>query len=196
MTVIGDEVPRLKDEEVLPLMHTLQLEGSSISTRSNSSTGSDSKGHAAPLKQRLKLLLKGFSHELLAIALGASTCLGWLLQLAKTASSQCSCMRWAYNSCRRMCHREQPFASCTSRTSSRRSCSCTCCKHKTASTTHKVCQFSNSWLSQGPVSLRCAASAVYFVQGILRLSSLAVTFFLKDNLKMEPTQVGWLGVVP
>jgi hypothetical protein len=30
---------------------------------------------------------------------------------------------------------------------------------------------------------------VYFVQGILRLSSLAITFFEKDDLHMEPTQV-------
>lgn len=30
---------------------------------------------------------------------------------------------------------------------------------------------------------------VYFVQGILKLSSLAVTFFFKDTLKMEPAQV-------
>jgi hypothetical protein len=30
---------------------------------------------------------------------------------------------------------------------------------------------------------------VYFVQGILKLSSLAVTFFFKDILKMEPAQV-------
>jgi len=60
-----------------------------------------------------------------------------------------------------------------------------------------VCQFCGSWLSQGHVLLRsAAAAAVYFVQGILRLSSLAVTFFLKDNLKMEPTQVGWPEVVP
>jgi hypothetical protein len=32
-------------------------------------------------------------------------------------------------------------------------------------------------------------TAVYFVQGILKLSSLAVTFFLKDHLGLEPAQV-------
>jgi hypothetical protein len=37
---------------------------------------------------------------------------------------------------------------------------------------------------------------VYFVQGILRLSSLAITFFEKDDLHMEPTQVHLAGGSP
>ena len=34
-----------------------------------------------------------------------------------------------------------------------------------------------------------AISLVYFVQGVLGLSRLAVSFFLKDELKLDPAQV-------
>jgi hypothetical protein len=34
-----------------------------------------------------------------------------------------------------------------------------------------------------------AAAAVYFVQGILGLSRLALSFFFKDDLGVEPAQV-------
>jgi len=35
------------------------------------------------------------------------------------------------------------------------------------------------------------ARAVYFVQGILGLSRLALSFFFKDTLRVEPAEVGW-----
>jgi hypothetical protein len=53
-------------------------------------------------------------------------------------------------------------------------------------------QHASYWLTWLHYTCRLAfaySATVYFVQGILKLSSLAVTFFLKDNLKMEPTQV-------
>jgi hypothetical protein len=34
-----------------------------------------------------------------------------------------------------------------------------------------------------------AIAMVYFVQGILGLSRLAVSFFLKDNLHLDPAEV-------
>lgn len=37
--------------------------------------------------------------------------------------------------------------------------------------------------------LRPAVLAVYFVQGILGLSRLALSFFFKDDLGVEPAQV-------
>ncbi len=37
-----------------------------------------------------------------------------------------------------------------------------------------------------------AISMVYFVQGILGLARLALSFFLKDDLKLEPAQVAFL----
>ena len=37
-----------------------------------------------------------------------------------------------------------------------------------------------------------AIAMVYFVQGILGLSRLAVTFFLKDDLHLDPAEVSWL----
>lgn len=36
---------------------------------------------------------------------------------------------------------------------------------------------------------------VYFVQGILKLAGLALTFYQKDDLKLEPAQVGAPGTV-
>jgi hypothetical protein len=35
-----------------------------------------------------------------------------------------------------------------------------------------------------------AHAQVYFVQGILGLARLAVSFFFKDTLKVEPAEVG------
>jgi hypothetical protein len=60
---VSEDAPRLKDEEVVPLMHTLHLERSS-------SVGSNSKQHSPTLQQRLQGFVKGFTPELLAIALG------------------------------------------------------------------------------------------------------------------------------
>ena len=37
-----------------------------------------------------------------------------------------------------------------------------------------------------------AVAFVYFVQGVIGLSSLAVTFYLKDKLKLESAQVAAL----
>jgi len=37
-----------------------------------------------------------------------------------------------------------------------------------------------------------AVAIVYFVQGILGLSRLAVSFYLKDDLHLEPAEVWWL----
>jgi hypothetical protein len=61
---VNEDGPRLRDEEVVPLMVALQLEH-------GGSSSSSSKQHRAPLLQRLKGMLKGWSPELLAIALGA-----------------------------------------------------------------------------------------------------------------------------
>jgi len=36
-----------------------------------------------------------------------------------------------------------------------------------------------------------AIAMVYFVQGILGLSRLAVSFFLKDDLNLDPAEVWW-----
>lgn len=36
-----------------------------------------------------------------------------------------------------------------------------------------------------------AIAMVYFVQGILGLSRLAVSFFLKDDLNLDPAEVSW-----
>jgi hypothetical protein len=36
-----------------------------------------------------------------------------------------------------------------------------------------------------------AIAMVYFVQGILGLSRLAVSFFLKDDLHLDPAEVSW-----
>lgn len=36
-----------------------------------------------------------------------------------------------------------------------------------------------------------AIAMVYFVQGILGLSRLAVSFFLKDDLHLDPAEVNW-----
>lgn len=36
-----------------------------------------------------------------------------------------------------------------------------------------------------------AVAIVYFVQGVLGLSRLAVSFYLKDNLHLEPAEVWW-----
>jgi hypothetical protein len=47
----------------------------------------------------------------------------------------------------------------------------------------------NFALFGGAASLSVSYLSVYFVQGILRLSSLALTFFEKDHLHMEPAQV-------
>ena len=37
-----------------------------------------------------------------------------------------------------------------------------------------------------------AVAIVYFVQGVLGLSRLAVSFYLKDDLHLEPAEVWWL----
>jgi len=37
-----------------------------------------------------------------------------------------------------------------------------------------------------------AVGIVYFVQGVLGLSRLAVSFYLKDDLHLEPAEVWWL----
>jgi hypothetical protein len=66
---VPEQAPRLQDEEVLPLMHTLQLEHNSISSSSSSK-------QRLPLLQRLRGLLKGFTPELLAIALGEAAGVG------------------------------------------------------------------------------------------------------------------------
>jgi hypothetical protein len=36
-----------------------------------------------------------------------------------------------------------------------------------------------------------AVAIVYFVQGVLGLSRLAVSFYLKDDLHLEPAEVWW-----
>ena len=36
-----------------------------------------------------------------------------------------------------------------------------------------------------------AVSIVYFVQGVLGLSRLAVSFYLKDDLHLDPAEVWW-----
>lgn len=40
-----------------------------------------------------------------------------------------------------------------------------------------------------------AIAMVYFVQGILGLSRLAVSFFLKDDLNLDPAEVSWLHII-
>lgn len=41
-----------------------------------------------------------------------------------------------------------------------------------------------------------AIAMVYFVQGILGLSRLAVSFFLKDDLHLDPAEVSWSQTAP
>lgn len=36
-----------------------------------------------------------------------------------------------------------------------------------------------------------AVAIVYFVQGVLGLSRLAISFYLKDDLHLEPAEVWW-----
>jgi hypothetical protein len=69
---IPEHAPRLQDEEVLPLMHSLQLEHNTVSSSSSSSK------QRFPLRERLRVFLKGFTPELLAIALGETAGVsGW-----------------------------------------------------------------------------------------------------------------------
>lgn len=173
MTIL-EEAPRIKDEEVVPLMHTLELERSSATTNTNtsnttsSSTSSSSKQHRLPLLQRLKAALQGFTPELLAIALGG--CLADHLHIVCVSVSRSPVtVCWCVGAPSTMCvwwWGAPDVALC------------------------KMCFKCHSLPAMYEPHLPPPLpAAVYFVQGILKLSSLAVTFFLKDHLKLEPTQV-------
>jgi hypothetical protein len=58
------------------------------------------------------------------------------------------------------------------------------------------CTFNHAAAASAATAAAAAAALVYFVQGILGLSRLALSFFFKDDLGVEPAQVracltGW-----